>query len=133
MADILSAELIHLHEKVDGIKNKFDFIGRELNKFADSINYSNGKETELASVIRQENKMIKLEEAIDNRRLQKNIKIARKRKGLSLQKLSESVNTTKGHLSTLENSLRISPRSILLYKIAVTLDTTMEDLLVGDN
>lgn len=53
----------------------------------------------------------------------------RKKRGLTLEGLAKEINSTKSYIWELENKPTIRPSAEMVYKIAVALETTVEDLL----
>ncbi len=61
------------------------------------------------------------------------LKRLRKKKGYSLSELSELAGVSKSYLSYLERNIQTNPSLQFLNKIAVTLETDLEFLLVGES
>ena len=57
------------------------------------------------------------------------IRELRKNKGLTLEALAEKIGSTKSYVWELENKPNIRPSATKVYKIAVVLETTVEDLM----
>ncbi|BCO30026.1 transcriptional regulator [Thiohalobacter sp. COW1] len=53
----------------------------------------------------------------------------RKSKGLTLEGLAKKIGSTKSYVWELENKPGIRPSAETVYKIAVALETTVEDLM----
>ena len=53
----------------------------------------------------------------------------RKTRGLTLEVLAEKIGSTKSYVWELENKPSIRPSAEKVYKIAVVLETTVEDLM----
>ena len=61
------------------------------------------------------------------------IRLRRQEFGWSLEKLANLVGSTKSYIWELENKPNIRPSAMLLYGIAVALETTTEELLGIDD
>ncbi len=57
------------------------------------------------------------------------IKMLRKEQGLTLEALAKKIGSTKSYMWELENKPTIRPSAETVYKIAVALETTVEDLM----
>jgi transcriptional regulator with XRE-family HTH domain len=66
---------------------------------------------------------------IDLKRLGENIRYLRQGKNLSLADLSKKSGVSKPYISDLENGLGGRPNVQYLYRIATTLDTTIDGLI----
>ena len=60
------------------------------------------------------------------------IKEIRKKKKISLYKLSQSTKIAKSYLKDLEDNKKTNPSLLVMYKIALTLDVNIEDLFSVD-
>lgn len=59
----------------------------------------------------------------------KRVRTQRKSRGYSITKLARLAGVSKSYLSYIERDLQQNPSLQILSKIAITLDTTIEDLL----
>ncbi|TFE01725.1 helix-turn-helix domain-containing protein [Jeotgalibacillus salarius] len=61
------------------------------------------------------------------------IKVLRQNKGYSISQLAVKARVSKSYLSNLENNKKNNPSIIVLSRIATTLDSTVDELIAGED
>ena len=66
---------------------------------------------------------------MNNSEIGSKIRQLRKRKSLTLESLAQEIGSTKSYVWDLENKPNVRPSADKVYKLALALETTVEDLM----